>query len=148
MACAVNDCEKKIFNKGKSLCGMHYYRLLRNGAVDRLVRQESKVNWQDRFWSKVNKDNDCWEWQSSIDVYGYGIFQRSHPKRQNVKAHRLAYELVKGPIKDNLTIDHLCYNTKCVNPDHLETVTSSENSIRAAKRRAIAVDFYVKEHNK
>ena len=147
MACIVNDCEKAIFSKGKSLCGMHYYRLMRNGAIDRLVAQERKKNWEDRFWSKVNKTDTCWEWTSAIDTYGYGIFQRSHPKRQSVKAHRVSYELSIGLILDGLTLDHLCYNTKCVNPEHLEPVTKSENSIRAASRRKKAMGFWL-EHNK
>ena len=147
MACIVNDCEKAIFSKRKSLCGMHYYRLMRNGAIDRLVAQERKKNWEDRFWFKVNKTDTCWEWTSAIDTYGYGIFQRSHPKRQSVKAHRVSYELSVGPIPNGLTLDHLCYNTKCVNPKHLEPVTKSENSIRAAARRKKAMGFWL-EHNK
>jgi len=147
MACAVDGCQKAIFNKGKSLCGMHYYRLLRNGATDRLVNQEKKKDWVERFWSKVNKTDACWEWVSAIDTYGYGIFQRSYPKRQSIKAHRVAYELVVGQIPDGLTLDHLCYNTKCVNPEHLEPVTKSENSSRAAARRRKAVDFWL-EHQK
>lgn len=141
MACVEKDCQKPVFNKGKSLCGMHYYRLLRNGATDRLVKQEQKQDWVDRFWSKVDKTGNCWEWISTIDNYGYGVFQRSYPERKSVKAHRVSYELSIGAIPDGLTLDHLCYNTKCVRPSHLEPVTLSENSIRAAKRRAMLMDM-------
>jgi hypothetical protein len=42
-------------------------------------------------------------------------------------AHRLAYEQARGPIPDGLVIDHLCRNTGCVNPDHLEAVTQAVN---------------------
>jgi len=143
MACVVTDCKKEIFNKGKSLCAMHYYRLKRNGDVNRLVIQERKQNWHERFWAKVNKTVTCWVWTSTIDTYGYGIFQESYPERKTVKAHRVAYTLVKGDIPEGLTLDHLCYNIKCVNPDHLEPVTLSENSKRAGKRRAEAMAFYL-----
>lgn len=45
-------------------------------------------------------------------------------------AHRVAYELCIGPIPTGLTIDHLCRNTRCVNPKHLEAVTLRENILR------------------
>jgi len=44
-----------------------------------------------------------------------------------VYRHRLAYEEAKGPIPEGLTVDHLCFNTRCVNPDHLEAVPNKEN---------------------
>ena len=46
-------------------------------------------------------------------------------------AHRLAYELVIGPIPKGLQIDHLCRVKDCVNPAHLEAVTNGENRRRA-----------------
>jgi hypothetical protein len=51
--------------------------------------------------------------------------------RPVVPAHRAAWELFRGPI-DAETIDHLCRNTICVNPDHLEPVTQKVNNQRYA----------------
>jgi len=48
--------------------------------------------------------------------------------------HREIYELFVGPIPDGLDIDHLCGNKGCINPEHLEPVTRSENVRRAIKR--------------
>jgi len=86
--------------------------------------------WEDRFWEKVQRGAGCWEWQSTL-VCGYGVFKhRVDGEWKSVKAHRLAYELTKGSIPAGLTLDHLCRNTKCVNPDHLEPVTCVDNVMR------------------
>jgi predicted secreted hydrolase len=134
MACSIAECEKKVFAKTKQLCAMHYYRLRRHGSVltEDLPKKIAAKNWTDRYWSYVDKTEDCWAWTSAIDSYGYGVFQLAHPKRQTVKAHRISYELLVGPIPESMTIDHLCFNKKCVNPSHLEVVTASENGRRAA----------------
>ncbi len=42
-------------------------------------------------------------------------------------AHRVSYELHKGPIPDGLFIDHICRTRCCVNPNHLRAVTHAQN---------------------
>ncbi|MBA7558399.1 hypothetical protein ES708_00002 [subsurface metagenome] len=78
-----------------------------------------------RFWQKVEiQDNGCWNWTGNINWKGYGGFRfNSHW----VKAHRFAYEFLVGPIPEGLQIDHLCRNHRCVNPAHMELVTTQEN---------------------
>lgn len=41
------------------------------------------------------------------------------------------YEQEVGPIPEGLAIDHLCRQTSCVRPDHLEAVTYAENLHRS-----------------
>lgn len=55
----------------------------------------------------------------------------------NVNVHRVAYESLRGPIPKGLTIDHLCRNTICINPDHLEAVALTENIRRGFSPTAI-----------
>lgn len=85
---------------------------------------------EDRFLIKVqSQENGCWQWLASR-VNGYGIFGR------HIRAHRWAFVRWHGPIPDGLELDHLCQNRGCVNPWHLEPVTSKENDDR--RRRGVA----------
>lgn len=86
-----------------------------------------------RFWPRVRKvDGACWEWIGARIAAGYGVFWNG---RLNTYAHRFAYELLVGPIPAGLTIDHLCRNTSCVNPAHMEPVTRAENNRRTRGHR-------------
>ena len=80
-------------------------------------------NTEDDFWRHVEV-GDCWNWTRALDRDGYGRFRLNG---SYVRVHRLSYELLVGPIPENLVIDHLCRNRRCVNPDHLEIVTAVEN---------------------
>jgi hypothetical protein len=89
--------------------------------------------------SPLNKytvdERGCWIWQGSIGRHGYG---RLKWNGKSCSAHRVMYEITKGIIKNGLVIDHLCSVKACVNPDHLEAVTLSENSQRAWDRNHCA----------
>lgn len=89
----------------------------------------------DRFWAKVQKrpGRGCWNWTAAT-LQGYGIFRLDGGTM--ARAHRVAYELLVGPIPDGLTLDHLCRNPGCVKPSHLEPVTLSENVRRAHANKA------------
>ena len=81
------------------------------------------------FWAYVDRRNaeGCWNWIGGINSEDYPQFLfegRTQP------AHRVAYKLIVGQIPKGLVIDHLCRNTHCVNPQHLEAVTSGENVLR------------------
>lgn len=87
---------------------------------------------EERFWAKVEKTATCWLWKGARTSHGYGTFVvdgRRRSKKYGM-AHRVAYELVVGPIPAGLTIDHLCRVPACVNPKHLEPVSMSVNVLR------------------
>lgn len=76
----------------------------------------------------VDEATDCWVWIKTIKSdSGYGVL---HVDNRIVYAHRHYYEQHVGPIPEGLVIDHLCRRRSCVNPAHLEPVTSGENVLR------------------
>ena len=81
----------------------------------------------DRFWQRVDKSGECWMWTGSRNTKGYGRFDSDG---RHLMAHRVAYEMLVGPIPDGMQLDHLCRVPACVNPAHLEPVTSRENTMR------------------
>jgi len=85
------------------------------------------INKEGRFWAKIRKTDTCWIWLGYKTELGYGRYW--YGKKQ-VMVHRLAYELCVGNIPEGLELDHLCRNTSCVRPEHLEAVTHQENMLR------------------
>lgn len=78
----------------------------------------------------------CWTWQHWTNEKGYAV---ADFRGSRFRVHRASYEVFKEPIPCWLETDHLCCNSSCVNPDHLEPVTSPENRRRQAIRRGDTV---------
>lgn len=77
-------------------------------------------------------ENGCWIWQGRPTNAGYGLMTlRTDGVARSTSAHRVAYETFVGPVPDGLVLDHLCRVRMCVNPAHLEPVTSRENTMRS-----------------
>lgn len=77
-------------------------------------------------------DKGCWIWTGAQNGQGYGVMQLDGSAR---RVHRLSYEWFVGPIAEGLVLDHLCRVRSCANPDHLEPVTTQENSARGQAAR-------------
>jgi hypothetical protein len=95
----------------------------------------------DRFWSRVAVDwidpEACWPWAAGLKGGGYGAFVTSiDGLKLSLLAHRVAWTLMRGPIADGLTLDHLCRNRRCCNPNHLEPVSNKVNTLRGEGRSA------------
>ena len=80
-----------------------------------------------RILAKVSVEDGCWPWQGNIVHGGYGM---SWLDGRPQMAHRAVFQVLGGRIPDGLTLDHLCRNRRCVNPQHLDPCTQRENHAR------------------
>lgn len=80
-----------------------------------------------RMRQKISHEDGCWPWIGRINNSGYSEVWY---EGASCKAHRVIYALLIGPIPSGLQLDHLCRNRRCVNPEHLEPVTSRVNTLR------------------
>ncbi len=90
----------------------------------------------ERFWLKVEKTDTCWLWKASLGSGGYGQFSINQKPR---RAHRVAWELLVGPIPDGLDLHHKCFTPRCVNPEHLEPMKPKANKQTRNPARANAL---------
>ena len=88
----------------------------------------------ERLLGKIQIDTatGCWCWLGQIED-GYG---RITMQRKNWLAHRASYILHGREIPEGLEVDHLCKNTRCVNPEHLEAVPGRVNNARSSSMSA------------
>ncbi len=111
----------------------------------------------ERFWEKVNKNSgifgeddwydfgECWIWEGGLFSNGYGQFKLSHCNTK-IGAHRFAYQDIIGPIPDGLVLDHLCRIRACVNPTHLQPVTTLINMLRGQLKYSHCLFGHVRTH--
>lgn len=90
----------------------------------------------DRYWTLADRSggpNACWPWKGPQDCrgvrdgQGYG---QASLDGEHMGAYKLGYILLVGPVPKGMTLDHTCRNRACVNPKHLEPVSTRINLLR------------------
>lgn len=130
--CSFPGCIKPHCAKG--LCNSHWAQQARGKELTPILTHESAI---ERFNRQIVKTKDgCWEFtgngsgsgKGAGNGKGYGQIWHNGVKYM---AHRWAYQHFNNKkIPSGIQIDHLCRNTKCCNPEHLQEVTQDENMRR------------------
>lgn len=127
--CTFDGCDRKALSK--SLCDMHYRRLLKRGSAhNRGQKHKDSGDEVERFHKKyVINVSGCWIWTAGTRPNGKGVpYPRHHcDNGKSIGAHRFSYALVNGAIPDGAYVCHKCDTPLCVNPDHLFIGTHDDN---------------------
>lgn len=120
--CIILGCTNSVIARG--WCRKHHQRWRRNGSPEKIKYIRIDGTPEERFWGKVDRTGDCWEWTAGRNPEGYGVFTL---ESKSILAHRYSYELHVGTIPKGLHIDHICREPCCVNPNHLRVATNKQN---------------------
>lgn len=123
--CTVEGCQ--VAHKARGYCHKHWAQWKKHGDPLKKHKSGPKGYLTDveRFWTMVDKDEDCWEWSAYTNPGGYGTFK---VYGQMFLAHRYSYEIHHNEKLGEWFVDHICHNRKCVKPTHLRKVTKQQNA--------------------
>ena len=123
MNCQVHSCLNPVYAKG--YCRQHYKCFHRIGkpVPDRLTLHGS-IEKKFAIRSSGRNEKGCWIWSGKKDLDGYGNIRDGLKMK---RAHRVAWELYRGPIPAGAHVLHKCNNPSCVNPAHLSIGDHKEN---------------------
>lgn len=165
--CLEEGCDNP--HKAKGYCNKHYFRRLhriRRGQDPDIApkkgRRKTGTDFE-RFCAMVEVDltTGCWLWTGSLTDQGYGNKFLSDSHLGGIAPHIWAWIWWFGqrPLGENghpLPLDHTCHTNdhacpggrtcvhrRCVNPFHLEPVTTLENVRRS---RAATKDCCLRDH--
>lgn len=122
-------------------CGCEYWR--RHDRPGRFCSHSCgnharAIPLEQRFWTNVQKSDECWIWTGLTDNDGYGLVWGGPSVGQSLRAHRVAYEMTYGPIPQGMVVCHRCDNPPCIRPDHLFLGTVADNNADAQSKGRLA----------
>lgn len=140
-------CGKKVPDVRRERCETCYRRhiaaLKESGQFVPLRAGRHSKPAIDRVLNRITPGwGGCWIFTGHLDSNGYGLIHERKESRTAL-AHRVTYAHLVGPLPAGTQLDHLCHSTardcpsgqacthrRCVNPAHLEIVSSAENTYR------------------
>ncbi len=140
--CSIPNCVKKA--AGRGWCHAHYRRWRKNGSPTAVKRPSGPMGKGERFDLQyiAVPESGCWLWTGTLSINGYGQFGDNYRTRG---AHRVSYEMHKGPIPPGAYILHKCDVKSCVNPEHLYAGSAQDNRDDAERRNRVR-HLYGSEH--
>lgn len=129
--CTSESCTRSVAIKKWGLCNSCYRR--RNFVRGKSVGLDFDRA-KSEFWCRVSRgsDQECWLWTGAPHKHGHGVYVQSNV---SYPAYRVAYLLAYGPLTPGMVVDHKCRNRLCVNPAHLQQVTSKGNAENVGIRK-------------
>ena len=123
--CSIDECAKPHVARG--WCAMHYRRWKKTGDPEYSTKSYYGYfsSHEEAFKAHTRWHGDCLIWEGAKLPKGYGTVSALGIKKY---AHRYAWERVNGTVPEGLVVNHTCWNTRCVNVEHLEAATVSENN--------------------
>lgn len=85
----------------------------------------------------IDDESGCWLWCGSLTREGYGTVADRRGSKNSTTAHRLFFRVLKAPIPSGESVHHQCGTRRCVNPDHLESISARENLAESFERAAL-----------
>jgi hypothetical protein len=101
---------------------------------------KSPMSAWERFLSYISPEpnSGCWLWMAGCSSEGHGSFQYEDGKSRG--AHKIAYELMRGPVPAGKELHHNCEVKSCVNPDHMVPLTRREHLVWHQNRSPRKID--------
>ena len=106
-------------------CTKHYSRWKKYGDPLQCAFETIRGSLEYRLSKRILFTMYCWEWTGTLDRDGYGSISID---KVNKRVHRVVYALHRGEVPKGMVMHHKCFNRACVNPMHLEPVTTEVNS--------------------
>lgn len=101
------------------MCATHYRAFRKSGNADFAIKTQlhgKTVAQRLLAWSEPTNEDGCRLWRGKLTPDGRGVISI---KRTTYLAHRVAYELAHGPIREGFDVHHLCGNGPCIEVTHL-----------------------------
>jgi hypothetical protein len=120
LPCSFKDCVNN--QQAKGLCGAHWRQQHLGKPLSKLRNQESIM---ERIMPQVEKTKYCWIWRGRVS--GKNKYPQISLGGIQTMVHRIVFEELSRQLEPGETLDHLCRNRICINPNHLEAVPLREN---------------------